>query len=74
LIHADVQRKRTAAVAWCERLNELPPEDRSGVEWHYCLLGEALFYEFLRKVGTMEEILQFARVRPKAAEKRSLFD
>jgi type III restriction enzyme len=74
LIHADVQRKRTAAVAWCDKLNELPPEDRSGVEWHYCLLGEALFYEFKHKGGTMEELLQFARVRPKAAEKTSLFD
>jgi type III restriction enzyme len=74
LIHADVLRKRTAAVAWCDRLNELLPEDRSGREWHYCLLGEALFYEFKHKGGTMEELLQFARVRPKAAEKTSLFD
>jgi UDP-2,3-diacylglucosamine pyrophosphatase LpxH len=40
---------------------------------HYCLLGEALFYEFKHKGGTMEELLQFARVRPKAAERMSLF-
>jgi hypothetical protein len=47
---------------------------RSGVEWHYCLLGETLFYEFKHKGGTMEELLQFSRVRPKAVEKTSLFD
>jgi len=73
LIHADVIRKRIAAVAWCERVNELPPEDRSGRTWNYCLLGEALFYEFRDKGATMEEILQFARVRAKAVGKESLF-
>jgi hypothetical protein len=57
------------------RANEpLPPEERSGRAWNYCLLGEALFYEFRDKGATMEEILQFARVRAKAAEKAGLFD
>jgi type III restriction enzyme len=35
LIQADVIRKKTAAVAWCERLNELPEEQRSGRTWSY---------------------------------------
>ena len=74
LIQPDVKRKRTAAVAWCDKLNELPPDERGGREWNYCLLGEALFYEFHEKGGTMEEILQFSRVRTKATEKLSLFD
>ena len=74
LIQADVIRKKLAAVAWCERVNELPPEQRSGRAWNYCLLGEALFYEFRNKGATMEEILQFSRVRAKAAEKASLFE
>jgi type III restriction enzyme len=73
LIHADVIRKKTAAVAWCERLNELPPEQRSGRAWNYCLLGEALFYEFKGKGAMMEEILQFARVRAKTTGKGGLF-
>ncbi len=74
LIHADVIRKKIAAVAWCERLNELPPEDRGGRTWNYCLLGEHLFYEFKNKGATMEEILQFSRVRAKvAADNQSLF-
>jgi type III restriction enzyme len=74
LIQADVIRKKLAAVAWCERVNELPPEQRSGRTWTYCLLGEALFYEFRDKGATMEEILQFSRVRAKAAGKESLFE
>jgi type III restriction enzyme len=68
LIQADVIRKKIAAVAWCERVNELPPKQRGGRAWNYCLLGEALFYEFRDKGATMEEILQFARVRAKAAD------
>ncbi len=73
LIQADVRRKKIAAVAWCERLNELPPAERSGLTWNYCLLGEVLFYEFKNKGATMEEILQFARVRAKATSEESLF-
>ena len=68
LIQADVIRKKIAAVAWCERLNELPPEQRSGRTWNYCLLGEDLFYEFRDKGATMEEILSFARVRAKTPD------
>ncbi|MBI5688307.1 MAG: DEAD/DEAH box helicase family protein [Verrucomicrobia bacterium] len=74
LTQADVIRKKTAAVAWCERVNELSPEDRAGRTWNYCLLGEALFYEFRDKTASMEEIVQFSRVRAKTAEKGSLFD
>ncbi len=74
LIQPDVIRKKIAAVAWCDRLNELPPGDRSGRTWNYCLLGEALFYEFRQKGATMEEILQFSRVRAKSHEKQGLFD
>ena len=72
LIQADVIRKKTAAVAWCERVNELPEAARSGRTWSYCLLGEALFQEFRSKGATMEEVLQFARVRTRAADEISL--
>ena len=72
LIQADVIRKKIAAVAWCERLNELPLEQRSGCTWNYCLLGEDLFYEFRDKGATLEEVLQFARVRVKASDSGSL--
>ncbi len=45
LAHPNVKRKRRAAVAWCERINALEPEARSGRMWHYALVGEDTFYE-----------------------------
>jgi hypothetical protein len=38
------------------------------------LLGESLFYEFRDKSASMEEILQFARVRARTAGKEGLFE
>jgi type III restriction enzyme len=38
LTQADMVRKQRAAVAWCERVNELPLEERSDRTWSYCLL------------------------------------
>jgi len=68
----DVERKRKAAVAWCDRINELPEGQRSGRPWSYALIGEDLFYGFDRKGASMEDILNFARLRPKAVDKESL--
>jgi type III restriction enzyme len=62
-----VQRKRRA-VAWCERINELSEEVRSKRLWHYALVGERLFYEFRSKGASLEEVLNFARFRPKVAD------
>ena len=73
LTQADVVRKQRAAVAWCERVNALAPEQRGNRAWSYCLLGEVLFYEFRDKSGAMEEMLQFSRVRVKATEGATLF-
>jgi len=64
----DVQRKRRAAIAWCELINELSEEARSKRQWHYALVGERLFYEFRSKGASLEEVLNFARLRPKAAD------
>ena len=68
LTQADVVRKKTAAVAWCERVNGLAPEHRSERTWSYCLLGEKLFSEFRDKGASMEEVFQFSRIRVRAAE------
>ena len=74
LTQADVVRKQRAAVAWCERVNSLPPQQRGEREWSYCLLGEGVFYQFRDKGAAMEEILQFSRVRAKIAGVETLFD
>ena len=68
----DVERKRKAAVAWCDRTNELPADQRDSRQWSYALVGEDLFYSFKNKGASLEEILDFARLRPKAADKQAL--
>lgn len=64
LAHPNVKRKRKAAVAWCERINALETEKRMNCEWQYVLIGEALFYEWRNKGAAMQELLDFARLRP----------
>jgi len=61
--HPNVLRKRKAAAAWCERINELPPELRSGLPWHYALVGETIFHDWHRKGARLGELLAFSRVR-----------
>ena len=60
----NVVRKKRAAVAWCDRLNALPPEGRGGAEWHYVLLGEAVFYHWRDKGASIRETLDYAKLRP----------
>ncbi|MEX8493705.1 hypothetical protein, partial [Sphaerotilus sp.] len=64
VIHPDVQRKRRAAVAWCERLNTLPAALRSGREWHYALLGEELVAEWQHKGARLADLLAATRLAP----------
>jgi type III restriction enzyme len=61
--HPNVLRKRKAAAAWCERINELPPELRSGLSWHYALVGESIFHDWRRKGARLGELLAFSKVR-----------
>jgi len=61
--HPNVLRKRKAAAAWCERVNALPPELRSGLSWHYALVGESVFHDWQQKGARLAELLAFSRVR-----------
>ena len=60
----NVLRKRKAAVAWCDRINALAPESRSGLEWHYALLGEDIFYNWRDKGGSIADLVAYAKLRP----------
>ena len=64
LTSPNVLRKRKAAVSWCDRINQLDAELRGGVEWHYVLLGEDMFYNWRDKGASMADMLGFARLRP----------
>ena len=56
-IHPNVQRKLRAALAWCDRINDLSVFDRGSPPWHYMLLAE----------NVLAELLDFARLRPLAS-------
>jgi type III restriction enzyme len=73
LTSPNVLRKRKAAVAWCDRINALAPEHRSGLEWHYVLLGEESFYGWRDKGGSIADLLAYAKLRPVADSTQARF-
>ena len=62
--HPNVQRKCKAALAWCERINQLPQAQRQSPPWHYVLLGESVVHEWQGKGARLSELLNYARLRP----------
>ena len=60
----NVKRKKRAAVAWCDKINTLDPAQRSNAEWHYALLGEQVFYDWRDKGASIQEMLEYAKLRP----------
>lgn len=66
VFNLNVQRKLKAALAWCERINGLSVEQRSGAPWHYVLLAENVVYEWQTKGARLAELLNYARLRPLA--------
>lgn len=63
--HPNVRRKLKAAAAWCEKVNTLPAELRSGLSWHYVLLGESVFWDWRGKGERLVALCAFAKVRNK---------
>lgn len=63
LRNPDVMRKRTAALAWCSRINGLLPEERQDRQWKYVLVGEDVFYDWREKNATLAALLEFAALR-----------
>lgn len=61
----NVERKKIAALAWCDRINALPAEYRSNSTWHYVLLTEELFYSWRDRGGSVADLLAYAKLRPK---------
>lgn len=58
----NVKQKQMAAVEWLRRVNLLPAEQREDREWAYVLLGDQHFYGLQRNGGSVEDILQLARL------------
>lgn len=63
LSDANVQRKQSAAIAWCEQINELEPAQRSHRRWIYVLLGEQAVQGSIKGNERASELLARARLR-----------
>jgi len=63
VLSPNVKRKQTAAVAWCDRINQLPEHGRLSAAWHYVLLGESVFYDWRDKQATLAALCDYARIR-----------
>ncbi len=72
LVNENVQRKQRAAVAWCEQINALEPEQRDNRTWHYVLLGQDAVEEWRSKNARISELLEYARLRRKEAPRQEM--
>ncbi|HUP60749.1 MAG TPA: DEAD/DEAH box helicase family protein [Thermoanaerobaculia bacterium] len=70
--NANVQRKRRAAVRWTEQINALTAEQRGNTQWGYVLLAENFFYDWKTRLATVQEMLEFAKLRSHSEEGRLL--
>lgn len=59
----NVMRKQKAALRWVEKINNLLPEQREGLTWHYAILGDATFYDWKKRNMMVREILDFAELK-----------
>ena len=57
----NVQRKKTATIEWCNKINTLQPDDRMDRQWEYILLSEQQF-SFVENGATFEDLCRMCKV------------
>jgi len=72
LSDANVQRKQSAAIAWCEQINRLEPSDRGHRHWAYVLVGEQAVQASIVANERASELL--ARARLRTVEEREAYE
>jgi len=73
--HPNVQKKQISALNWIDRVNRLPTELRSNATWEYVIVGDTFFKDWRDKGASVEEMLEFAKLRSKAsAQPGKLFE
>lgn len=71
----DVLKKRLSACDWCDKINELKPEDRMNCTWQYILIGEKTFYDLTRNGASTSDLFESPGVKmTKAKLKGTLGD
>lgn len=58
----NVVQKRRGTLNWLKRINELKPEDRDQRTWAYALLSDNLFYTLQSRGGSVQEMLELAKL------------
>lgn len=71
--HPNVQRKQISALNWVERVNNLPLDLRSNVEWNYVIISDTFFADWKSKNASIVEMLEFAKLRSKQIGPSKLF-
>ena len=69
----EFERKSRAAVAWCDRINEIELKYRMNCEWNYAIIGEHRFYEWRDKDASMRQMLEFSCRRKEYIYSTNLF-
>lgn len=69
----NVKRKQRAAISWTKKINELSPEERENIVWHYSILSDNMFYEWKHKNATLREMLDYAELRNESVYTGRLF-
>ncbi len=62
LTDENVQRKRRAARAWCDRINSLDAHLRENRTWAYVLLGQESVEQWKARNARVSELLDYARL------------
>lgn len=61
--NSNVVSKKRSALEWIKRTNSLNAQDRMNCTWHYCLLSDALFYQFKNNGANLEDMLTFIKIK-----------
>lgn len=58
----NVKRKRTAALVWCERINQLSDKQRKSPPWYYVILGSDDVNEWRNNNARLVDLLRYKRL------------
>ncbi|HZK70088.1 MAG TPA: TnsA endonuclease N-terminal domain-containing protein, partial [Clostridia bacterium] len=61
--NSNVISKKKSALEWVKKTNSINAGERMKCTWHYCLLSDALFYQFKNNGANLEDMLLFAKIK-----------
>lgn len=58
----NVLSKKKSALDWVIKINDLNPDTRMDRKWHYCLLSQDVFEQFVQNNANIHDILNFSQI------------